>query len=83
MTRLPRDVSGEQLVVRLARLGYVVVRQTGSHVRLSAEFDSGGHHLTVPMHGALRVGTLNAILTEVAARAGMSRDELLGALFDR
>ena len=35
--KLPRDVSGAQLVKALALLGYRVSRQTGSHIRLTCE----------------------------------------------
>ncbi|HUT98854.1 MAG TPA: type II toxin-antitoxin system HicA family toxin [bacterium] len=37
--KLPRDVSGVKLARRLGKLGYVVTRQTGSHIRLAKEDD--------------------------------------------
>lgn len=64
--RIPRDLSGEELVKRLARLGYGVTRQTGSHIRLTSRA-RGEHHITVPSHDPLRIGTLAAILDGVAA----------------
>jgi phage protein D len=42
----------------------------------------GEHHVTVPNHDPLRVGTLSAILAAVAAHHGLSRNELLQTLFD-
>jgi predicted RNA binding protein YcfA (HicA-like mRNA interferase family) len=78
--RLPRDLSWEDLVKALARLGYTVTRQTGSHLRLTTQRE-GEHHVTVPRHQSLRVGTLSAILNDVAAHVGMSRQELLEHLF--
>ena len=42
---------------------------------------NGEHHLTIPNHEALRVGTLSAIVADVAAHHGMERDELLTRLF--
>lgn len=64
--RLPRDLIGAELVRRLARLGYAVTRPTGSHMRLT--YGTGGeHHVTVPNHDPLRIGTLAAILDAVAA----------------
>jgi predicted RNA binding protein YcfA (HicA-like mRNA interferase family) len=45
--RLPRDLSGQQLVQLLRRFGYEVTRQSGSHVRLTT-FEKGEHHITVP-----------------------------------
>jgi len=78
--RLPRDVSGAELAKRLECLGYGVTRQTGSHMRLTLS-DSPEHHVTIPAHDALRIGTLSAILTSVAARLGMTRDEIASRLF--
>jgi predicted RNA binding protein YcfA (HicA-like mRNA interferase family) len=78
--RLPRDVSGAELVKLLARLGYSATRQTGSHMRLTLA-EAPEHHVTVPNHECLRVGTLAAILQAVAARQGVSRDELVARLF--
>ena len=74
--RLPRNLSGKELVRRLERLGYRLSRQTGSHSRLSTS-QGGEHHLTVPMHNELRVGTLSSILSEVANHLKLSRNELL------
>lgn len=63
--RLPRDLTGAALVKKLARLGYQQTRQTGSHVRLSCVHPKQ-HHLTIPLHDPLRVGTLAAILSDIA-----------------
>lgn len=78
--KLPRDVSGEEIAKLLGRLGYGVTRQTGSHVRLSrlAEVE---HRITIPRHSALRVGTLNSILKDVAEHLGVSKDELVQELW--
>jgi len=81
--RLPRDLSGEQLASLLVRHGYEVSRQTGSHLRLTSTRREREHHVTIPRHGALRVGTLSAILAEIGAYLEMSRDELLETLFER
>ena len=74
--KLPRDVSGDELVKALKALGYQVTRQTGSHMRLTTT-EGGEHHLTIPRHNPLRVGTLAAILDDAAEHLGISRDELL------
>ncbi len=78
--KLPRDVSGVQLVKKLERLGYRVTRQTGSHLRLTCESPSQ-HHVTVPNHNPLRLGTLSGILDDVATHYKISREELLKRLF--
>ena len=79
--RVPRDLSGADLVKRLERLGYGVTRQTGSHLRLTSAI-RGEHHVTIPNHDPLRLGTLAAILAAVATHHGITRDVLLQRLFD-
>ena len=78
--RLPRDLSSRDLVQALARFDYAVSRQTGSHIRLTTLL-SGEHHLTIPAHDPLKLGTLNAVLRDVADHHGMTRAELLRQLF--
>lgn len=80
MTRLPRDVTGRDLAKALARLGYETTRQTGSHMRLTTA-RGGEHHVTIPAHDPLKIGTLSSILRDVAAHHHLSRDELLRELF--
>jgi predicted RNA binding protein YcfA (HicA-like mRNA interferase family) len=79
--RIPRDLSGSDLVQALATLGYVVTRQTGSHIRLTTS-EGGQHHVTVPRHDALRLGTLSGILADIAMHFGLSRADLVERLFD-
>ncbi|MFZ4482103.1 MAG: type II toxin-antitoxin system HicA family toxin [Rhodoferax sp.] len=73
--RLPRDLTGAHLVRALGKLGYAPTRQTGSHVRLTCETPAQ-HHITIPLHDPLRIGTLAAILAEVADAHGLTRDDL-------
>lgn len=78
--RLPRDLSGADLAKSLKTLGYQITRQTGSHIRLTTHRE-GEHHVTIPNHPALRVGTLAGVLADVAAHFKISRDDLLKQLF--
>ncbi|MEB3215328.1 MAG: type II toxin-antitoxin system HicA family toxin [Nostocales cyanobacterium 94392] len=78
--KLPRDLSGESLAKALVGFEYIVDRQTGSHIRLTTQLN-GEHHITVPAHNPLKVGTLNAILRDVAEHFDLTRDELLSQLF--
>ncbi len=78
--RLPRDLSGAELIRALGRIGYQVTRQTGSHVRLTAQAPHQ-HHVTVPLHAELRAGTLAAILADVASAQRLERSELMDRLF--
>jgi predicted RNA binding protein YcfA (HicA-like mRNA interferase family) len=71
--KLPRGVSGECLVRVLEQLGYSVIRQKGSHMRLRYE-GPPVHSITVPLHDPLKTGTLHGILSEVAQ---MTLTELL------
>jgi predicted RNA binding protein YcfA (HicA-like mRNA interferase family) len=70
--KLPRDVSGVQAVRALQRLGFGVVRQRGSHVRLA----KGALTVTVPAHGNIAPGTLQNILRQ----AGITVEAFCGAL---
>ena len=80
--KLPRDLSGDELAKLLRRYGYMVTRQVGSHMRLTTQ-QGGEHHITIPRHSSLRVGTLNDILKDVAQHLGMERDGLAEELFGR
>ncbi|HEY7608551.1 MAG TPA: type II toxin-antitoxin system HicA family toxin [Alphaproteobacteria bacterium] len=77
---LPRDLSGTELAKALGRLGYRTTCQSGGHMRLTT-MDGGQHHVTVPNHESLKLGTLAGILSDVAAHFQITRDELLKRLF--
>jgi len=66
--RVPRDLSGSDLIRALSALGYSVTRRSGSHVRLTTS-ERGQHHVTIPNHDALRLGTISAILARGNASA--------------
>lgn len=78
--KLPRDISGRELANLLVGYGYSVTRQTGSHLRLTTQL-GGEHHLTIPVHSSLRVGTLSAILNEVAQHLKRDRSDLIRELW--
>jgi predicted RNA binding protein YcfA (HicA-like mRNA interferase family) len=65
----------------LKQFGYEVIRQNGSHIRLTSNERGFEHHTTVPSHRQLKVGTLSAILSEIAEYLEMSRDDLVAKLF--
>ena len=77
--KLPRDVSGPELVKALHRLGYAVDRQRGSHVRVTTRQD-GEHHEVVPNHHPIKVGTLSGILKSVAAHHKLTVEDLIRKL---
>ncbi len=79
--KLPRDLSGFELSKLLHRYGYEVTRQAGSHLRLTSNIRGTQHHVTIPAHKELRLGTLVGILSEVSAYLTMSRSDLEQELF--
>jgi predicted RNA binding protein YcfA (HicA-like mRNA interferase family) len=80
--KVPRNLSSDRLIQLLANFGYETTRQTGSHIRLTT-LENGQHHVTIPAHNPLKLGTLNAILRGVAEHFGLTKDELLEKMFDR
>jgi predicted RNA binding protein YcfA (HicA-like mRNA interferase family) len=80
--KLPRNLDGEELARLLRRYDYVITRQTGSHLRLTTT-QNGEHHVTIPRHSPLRVGTLNSILRDVADHLRLERDQLIESLLDK
>jgi predicted RNA binding protein YcfA (HicA-like mRNA interferase family) len=81
--RLPRDLSGADLARSLAKLGYGLTRQTGSHMRLTrvASHEFNEHHVSIPAHKALPLGTLRSVLIDVAKHSGYTLDEMTTHLF--
>ena len=78
--KLPRDISGDELAKALRKLGYDATRQTGSHLRLTTS-ERGEHHVTIPRHDPIKIGTLAGILQDVATHFDVSREQLLTRLF--
>ena len=61
-------------------MGYELVRQEGSHIRLSTKLN-GEHHVTIPNHKPLKTGTLvRGVLKPVAAHHGLTVEQLLEKL---
>jgi predicted RNA binding protein YcfA (HicA-like mRNA interferase family) len=63
LPRLPR-VSGAEAIRALERLGFVQVRQRGSHVVLKRVGPNGVTGCVVPLHTELAIGTLRGILKQ-------------------
>ena len=76
--KIPRDLSGHELVALLCRhWGYD--NQVGSHIVLETQKPTQ-HRVVVPAHKAVRVGTLNGILRSVANHKGADRQAILDTL---
>ncbi len=74
--KLPRNVNGDEMVKGPRRVGYERTRQTGDHVYMTTQQNSE-HHVSVPLHNPIRVGTLSTILSAVAAHLRLERNELI------
>ena len=77
--KLPRNLSGSDLLAALRRLGYQAVRQRGSHIRVTTQI-KGEHHEVIPLHNPIRVKTLSSILKSIARHHDMTVEELLNAI---
>ncbi len=64
----------------LSNLGYEIMRQRGSHVRLRKTAPAGEHNITVPQHKEIAKGTLNDILAKVSIWNAISKDDLVELL---
>ena len=69
-------VSGRQVIRVLERIGYQIVRQKGSHIRLRDENDPEHLPITVPDHRTLKPGLLRQILRD----ANLTVDEFVKLL---
>jgi predicted RNA binding protein YcfA (HicA-like mRNA interferase family) len=78
--KLPRDISAQELIKSLQKLGYVISRQKGSHIRLKT-LSNGEHNITVPNHNPVKLGTLSSILGDVANHFKQTKEEIADKLF--
>ena len=80
MKKIPRDLSGKDLIKQLKKFGYQQTRQVGSHIRLTTE-EKGVHHITIPAHDPIKIGTLSNILKDVASHFEITKEELTNRIF--
>jgi len=75
MPKLPR-MSGKEALKVFLKLGFVEVRQRGSHVILKKQVPEGTVGCALPIHKELAVGTLAGALKQ----AKVSQEEFLANL---
>jgi len=73
--KTPRNLSAQELINILTRFGYEVSRQRGSHIRLVKLSDNGTHHVTIPNHNPIKLGTLSSIISDVAENLGIDKED--------
>jgi predicted RNA binding protein YcfA (HicA-like mRNA interferase family) len=66
----------DRIIAALQRLGFSVVRQRGSHIRLQKQLADKELKITVPAHRPVKRSTLSRILKQ----AEVSLDDFLAAL---
>lgn len=75
--RLPTDLAGDALAAKLCRNhGYSLTRQTERHLCLISTYRWVEHQISIPSYDSLNVGTLSAIISDVASHLKVSREAL-------
>jgi predicted RNA binding protein YcfA (HicA-like mRNA interferase family) len=74
MPKLP-SLTGGAVISALQKLGFQVVRQRGSHVRLEHE---DGRVVTIPVHAGKTIG--RGLLRKILRDIELSRDEFIALL---
>lgn len=78
--KIPRDIAGYELAKALEIYGYKITRQKGSHIRLTT-LKNGEHHITIPNHKSLKIGTLSAILSDISKHLEINKEEVINKVF--
>ncbi|HLD18792.1 MAG TPA: type II toxin-antitoxin system HicA family toxin [Candidatus Nanoarchaeia archaeon] len=68
--------SEKEVIKLLSKIGFVAVRQKGSHVILIKETEQGKKAVVVPLHREIDKGTL----LEIIRQSGLKRHEFLELL---
>jgi predicted RNA binding protein YcfA (HicA-like mRNA interferase family) len=66
----------DRIVAALCRLGFAVIRQRGTHIRLERQFQGRIVRITLPAHKPVKRSTLSHVLKQ----AEVSLDQFLAAL---
>jgi len=66
--KLPQ-ISGKELVKKLMKLGFVVTRQKGSHIRIEKNKPNKTLKITIPNHKNIKKGTLHQIIKSTELNA--------------
>ncbi len=77
--KLPRGLPADRLIRVMERLGYSVIRQKGSHVRLR-HVGPPPHMISIPLHPTLKIGTIHSILSEVAQARAITIESIVEIL---
>jgi predicted RNA binding protein YcfA (HicA-like mRNA interferase family) len=70
--KLPRDLTGTEVVKAVRRSGFVVMRQRGSHTILRKE----SRTVVVPQHKPIKPGTLKGVIEQAGLTVEVFLDHL-------
>jgi predicted RNA binding protein YcfA (HicA-like mRNA interferase family) len=59
-----KQLSGKEVVKIFEAHGFEITRTVGSHVRLTLFKDDSSFHITIPLHDALKKGTLHGVIKD-------------------
>jgi predicted RNA binding protein YcfA (HicA-like mRNA interferase family) len=71
VAKLP-SITGEELIVALQKIGFYVVRQKGSHIRMKHE---DNRVVSIPVHARKAIG--KGLLLKILRDADLTKDELI------
>jgi predicted RNA binding protein YcfA (HicA-like mRNA interferase family) len=74
VAKLPNP-TGEELISALQKIGFHVVRQKGSHVRMKHE---DNRVISIPVHARKTIG--KGLLLKILRDADLTKDELINLL---
>lgn len=74
MAKFPNP-TGEELISALQNIGFYVVRQKGSHVRMKHE---DNRVVSIPVHAGKTIG--KGLLLKIIRDAALTKDELINLL---
>jgi len=75
--KISRDISSDNIIQLLKKYDYKITRQTGSHIRLTYNLKGTEHHITIPGHKDLKVGTINSILNDISKYLEIDKEILI------
>jgi predicted RNA binding protein YcfA (HicA-like mRNA interferase family) len=78
--KTPRDISVKDIIKARTVYGYLPTRQNRSHIRITTQ-QNGEHHLAIPNHNPIKTGTLNSIISQVAAHFSTTKKQVFQKLF--
>ncbi len=73
MSKLPQ-VSGKETVRALEKMGFLVIQQRGSHIKMERTIADQVQRVIVPNHKEVAIGTFQSILKQ----AGLTKKEFEG-----